>query len=323
MNLELIVILALAIISIFTLFISFVFFRKNKKLLDEKNILESLVIKNSASNRLVDSLESFLEKKDNAEKKLCDSVRLVSSASTVIYSEMNKKDGSFKPVFYSSSEDVNIDEFSTEYVDDKTLAIVAGSEGTYKISRKSEDDFFPKWFDSIEFENVITLPIIMGFETSGCLYVFLSNKLENNIDELLRNIWIITNLFQKTEFKENKVLFETNNEEMESIKDIDNQTILNTISLDENLELLKFKDKEISLSNSEYLIMKRLFDKNGEVLSYTEIENILWPNKDGINKSAMRLHIHRLRDKSKNISENLDVIKTVRGKGIFLDKSLM
>ena len=110
MNLELIVILALAIISIFTLFISFVFFRKNKKLLDEKNILESLVIKNSASNRLVDSLESFLEKKDNAEKKLCDSVRLVSSASTVIYSEMNKKDGSFKPVFYSSSEDVNIDE---------------------------------------------------------------------------------------------------------------------------------------------------------------------------------------------------------------------
>ena len=147
MNLELIVILALAIISIFTLFISFVFFRKNKKLLDEKNILESLVIKNSASNRLVDSLESFLEKKDNAEKKLCDSVRLVSSASTVIYSEMNKKDGSFKPVFYSSSEDVNIDEFSTEYVDDKTLAIVAGSEGTYKISRKSEDDFFPKWFN--------------------------------------------------------------------------------------------------------------------------------------------------------------------------------
>ena len=184
---------------------------------------------------------------------------------------------------------------------------------------------FPElaWFDSIEFENVITLPIIKGFETSGCLYVFLGNKLENNTDELLRNIWIITNLFQKTEFKENKVLFETSNEEVGSTEDKDNQTIIKTISLDENLELLKFKDKEISLSNSEYLIMKRLFDKNGEVLSYTEIENILWPNKDGINKSAMRLHIHRLRDKSKNISENLDVIKTVRGKGIFLDKSLM
>ena len=68
MNLELIVILALGITLISTLFISFVFFRTNKKLLNEKNILESLIIKNSASNRLVDSLESFLEKKDNAEK---------------------------------------------------------------------------------------------------------------------------------------------------------------------------------------------------------------------------------------------------------------
>ena len=63
MNLELIVILALGITSIFALFISFVFFRTNKKLLNEKNILESLIIKNSTSNRLVDSLESFLEKK--------------------------------------------------------------------------------------------------------------------------------------------------------------------------------------------------------------------------------------------------------------------
>jgi len=323
MNLELIAILALGITSIFTLFISFVFIRKNKKLLSENNILEDLIVKNSTSNRLVDSLESYLEKKDTPEKKLCDSVRLVSSANTVIYLEMNKIDGSFKPVFFSSSDDLNIEEFTTEYVDDKTLSIIAGSEGTYKISRKNDNDIFPKWFDSIEFENVITVPIIQGFETSGSLYIFLTNKLENDIDEFLRNIWIITNLFQKTQVKENKVLFETNNEEVGSLENTDNQTIIKTISLDENLELLKFKDKEISLSNSEYLIMKRLFDKNGEVLSYTEIENILWPNKDGINKSAMRLHIHRLRDKSKNISENLDVIKTVRGKGIFLDKSLM
>ena len=125
----------------------------------------------------------------------------------------------------------------------------------------------------------------------------------------------------KQNLKENKVLFETSNEEVGSTKDNDNQTIIKTISLDENLELLKFKDKEISLSNSEYLIMKRLFDKNGEVLSYTEIENILWPNKDGINKSAMRLHIHRLRDKSKNISK-FRCNKDCKRKRIFLDKSL-
>ena len=323
MNLELITIIILGIISTLTLIILYIFFRKNKNISNENKQLENLIIKSSLSNRLIDSIESFLEKKDKPEKKLCDSIRLVSSANTVIYLEMNKKDGSFKPVFYSSSNDLNIKDFSTEYVDDKTLSIIAGSEGTYKISGKNQDENFPKWFDQIEFENVISLPIIQGFETTGCLYIFLNNKLTDNIDDFLRNIWIITNLFQKTEVKENRALFEVNNEEIISNEEKDNQIILSGLSLDENLELLKFKDKEISLSNSEYLIMKKLFDKNGEVLSYSEIENILWPNKDGINKSAMRLHIHRLRDKSKNISENLDVIRTVRGKGIFLDKSLL
>ena len=323
MNLELITIIILGIISTLTLIILYIFFRKNKNISNENKQLENLIIKSSLSNRLIDSIESFLEKKDNPEKKLCDSIRLVSSANTVIYLEMNKKDGSFKPVFYSSSNDLNIKDFSTEYVDDKTLSIIVGSEGTYKISGKNQDENFPKWFDQIEFENVISLPIIQGFETSGCLYIFLNNKLTDNIDDFLRNIWIITNLFQKTEVKENRALFEVNNEEIISNEEKDNQIILSGLSLDENLELLKFKDKEISLSNSEYSIMKKLFDKNGEVLSYSEIENILWPNKDGINKSAMRLHIHRLRDKSKNISENLDVIRTVRGKGIFLDKSLL
>ena len=95
--------------------------------------------------------------------------------------------------------------------------------------------------------------------------------------------------------------------------------VLTIFTLDENLELLKFKDKEISLSNSEYLIMKRLVDKKGDVLLYEEIENVLWPNNLEINKSAMRLHIHRLREKSNNVSGNLDLIKTVRAKGIYLE----
>ena len=65
--------------------------------------------------------------------------------------------------------------------------------------------------------------------------------------------------------------------------------------------------------------MKRLVDKKGDVLLYEEIENVLWPNNLEINKSAMRLHIHRLREKSNNVSGNLDLIKTVRAKGIYLE----
>ena len=53
-----------------------------------------------------------------------------------------------------------------------------------------------------------------------------------------------------------------------------------------------------------------------------DIEKILWPNNDGVNKSAMRLHIHRLREKTNTITNHIDFIKTVRGKGIFIDSSL-
>ena len=119
-------------------------------------------------------------------------------------------------------------------------------------------------------------------------------------------IFIPTNNFNQKEFNETNVT--SLNEEIKQF-----------FTLDENLELLKFKDKEISLSNSEYLIMKRLVDKKGDVLLYEEIENVLWPNNLEINKSAMRLHIHRLREKSNNVSGNLDLIKTVRAKGIYLE----
>jgi len=93
--------------------------------------------------------------------------------------------------------------------------------------------------------------------------------------------------------------------------------------LDDNLELLKFKDKEISLSNSEYLIIKNLIQKNGQVLLYEEIEKILWPDNQNINKSAMRLHIFRVREKANDLTNNLDIIKTSRGKGVFLDINIL
>ena len=76
------------------------------------------------------------------------------------------------------------------------------------------------------------------------------------------------------------------------------------------------------MSNSEYLIISKLLSKNGDLLLYEEIEKILWPNNKGINKTAMRLHIHRLREKTNSITSNKDFIKTQRGKGIFIDLTL-
>lgn len=319
MNIEiLILIVCLGASTLLLLIALFLTQKKNKQVITEKLILEDKILKYSASDRVIDSIEIFLSKNENTNIKLCESIRLITNAKSVIYSEMNKSDGSFKPVAKSSSNDIELDNLETEYVDNRSLAVITGIEGTSKIMHNEENDIFPKWFKDIGFESVISVPIIEGFETVGCIYIFLENKIEKNIDEFLKNIWIITNLFIKT----TKRIPISNFESKEFVENINIEKTdknIKGLSLDENLELLKFNNKEISLSNSEYLIMKKLVDKNGEVLPYEEIENVLWPNKIGINKSAMRLHIHRLRDKLNNVSENQNLIKTVRGKGIFLE----
>jgi len=324
MNLEiLILIISLGVVILLVSIAFLITLSKNKRLLLEIQRLENLILKHSESNRVIDSIESLLENNEDSEKKLCESIRQITNSNTVIYLEMNKTDGSFKPKTHSSLNEINLGELNIEYVDENSLAIITGSDGTSKVLNKTEDKSFPAWFEEIDFETVISVPIIEGFETIGCIYVFTNNKLETNIDENLKNIWVITNLYLKTKSKialnnfDNKDLDDSN--AISSSKNISKKTI----SLDENLELLKFKNDEISLSNSEFLIMKKLFDKNGEVLLYQDIENILWPNRSGINKSAMRLHIHRLRDKLNTISKNLDLIKTVRGRGIFLDLNLL
>jgi len=324
MNLEiLILIISLGVVILLVSIAFLITLSKNKRLLLEIQRLENLILKHSESNRVIDSIESLLENNEDSEKKLCESIRQITNSNTVIYLEMNKTDGSFKPKTHSSLNEINLGELNIEYVDDNSLAIITGSDGTSKVLNKTEDKSFPAWFEEIDFETVISVPIIEGFETIGCIYVFTNNKLETNIDENLKNIWVITNLYLKTKSKIAVNNFD--NKDIDDSNAISNSKNISkkTISLDENLELLKFKNDEISLSNSEFLIMKKLFDKNGEVLLYQDIENILWPNRSGINKSAMRLHIHRLRDKLNTISKNLDLIKTVRGRGIFLDLNLL
>ena len=226
-------------------------------MLFENQRLQNLILKHSESNRVIDSVESFLENNDDSEKKLCESIRLITNSSSVIYLEMNKTDGSFKPKTHSSLDEIDLDKFNTEYVDDNSLAIVTGSNGTSQILSKTEDKTFPSWFKEINFETVISVPIIEGFETIGCIYVFTNNELETNIDENLRNIWIITNLYLKTKIKNTVTNFDNKDFVDSNTSSNPKKTINKTISLDENLELLKFKNNDISLSNSEYLIMKK------------------------------------------------------------------
>ena len=311
--------------SLILFIIGSLFFRKqSKEFFKENNYLKNRIIHLNEKARIIDGID-FLNKETSNHKDLCNSIRIISNSECVIITEMDKMNGSFKPKAYSSSKELNLESFNSEFNQDNTLAIITGSTGNSKIYDKIKDsDLFPNWFNEIKFKYVIAIPMLNRIETHACVYVFFDGHQEFNLIEYkLESIGKLISFYNRIKLGNS----ETNKDNITF-----NNVFLNEpnkseeasfFELDDNLELLKFKDKEISLSNSEYLIIKNLIQKNGQVLLYEEIEKILWPDNQNINKSAMRLHIFRVREKANDLTNNLDIIKTSRGKGVFLDINIL
>ena len=291
---------------------------KNKNLISKINKLENRNLIQVQNQRVLDSIDLLFENEFKPNENLCNSIRIATESETVILSVMNPQNGSFQAINSSSYKQIDVSNFEPEYDDKKTLAIVTGIEGTSKVLDNKNNEYFPEWFNELEFEQIISLPIINGFETYGCIYIFLRNRNEGELlEKKLKNSSLLIKIFQNS-LSENK-------EQNEIIKTKENKKNINNIIpifYDDNLQTIRFENNEIALSNSEYLIISKLLSKNGDLLLYEEIEKILWPNNKGINKTAMRLHIHRLREKTNSITSNKDFIKTQRGKGIFIDLTL-
>jgi len=311
--------------SLILFIIGCLFFRKqSKEFFKENNYLKNRIIHLNEKARIIDGID-FLNKETSNHKDLCNSIRIISNSECVIITEMDKMNGSFKPKAYSSSKELNLESFNSEFNQDNTLAIITGSTGNSKIYDKIKDsDLFPNWFNEIKFKYVIAIPMLNRIETHACVYVFFDGHQEFNLLEYkLESIGKLISFYNRIKLGNS----ETNKDNITFsnvfLNEPNKSEEASFFELDDNLELLKFKDKEISLSNSEYLIIKNLIQKNGQVLLYEEIEKILWPDNQNINKSAMRLHIFRVREKANDLTNNLDIIKTSRGKGVFLDINIL
>lgn len=311
--------------SLILFIIGCLFFRKqSKEFFKENNYLKNRITHLNEKARIIDGID-FLNKETSNHKDLCNSIRIISNSENVIITEMDKMNGSFKPKAYSSSKELNLESFNSEFNQDNTLAIITGSTGNSKIYDKIKDsDLFPNWFNEIKFKYVIAIPMLNRIETHACVYVFFDGHQEFNLLEYkLESIGKLISFYNRIKLGNS----ETNKDNITFsnvfLNEPNKSEEASFFELDDNLELLKFKDKEISLSNSEYLIIKNLIQKNGQVLLYEEIEKILWPDNQNINKSAMRLHIFRVREKANDLTNNLDIIKTSRGKGVFLDINIL
>lgn len=92
----------------------------------------------------------------------------------------------------------------------------------------------------------------------------------------------------------------------------ENSTIFNLIPswiYDESKALVKGLDEEFILTKKENVFLKMLLVK-GRIITYSEIENILWDDNSIMTQNALRLFIKNLRKKLPK-----DTLKNVQGTG--------
>ena len=92
------------------------------------------------------------------------------------------------------------------------------------------------------------------------------------------------------------------------------ELVVNGVSLDLHLSLIKYQDKEIELTRNEFLLMYYLFLNYPNILSKDMLIEYLWNDKFYLDENILIVNINRLRNKLRDIGLD-DFIKTVRGVG--------
>ena len=92
------------------------------------------------------------------------------------------------------------------------------------------------------------------------------------------------------------------------------ELVVNGVSLDLHLSLIKYQDKEIELTRNEFLLMYYLFLNYPNILSKDMLIEYLWNDKFYLDENILIVNINRLRNKLRDIGLE-DFIKTVRGVG--------
>jgi len=100
-----------------------------------------------------------------------------------------------------------------------------------------------------------------------------------------------------------------------STTSISNIIAINPVSLDTKSMQVKINDEEISLSKSEYMILKALMQNAGRVQTRASLESQLYSWGEEVSSNALEVHIHHLRKKTGS-----DFIKTIRGVGYTVNK---
>lgn len=95
----------------------------------------------------------------------------------------------------------------------------------------------------------------------------------------------------------------------------DNEIIHGGLRINLDTQEIAYKDSPVNLSRREYMILMKLLENPGRVLSREQLEQSLYTWSDDVESNALEVHIHHLR---KKIAP--DFIRTLRGFGYVIDK---
>lgn len=76
-----------------------------------------------------------------------------------------------------------------------------------------------------------------------------------------------------------------------------------------------FDGQEITLARREYMLLIKLLENTGRILSREQLEQSLYGWMDDVESNALEVHIHHLRKKIP-----MDLIRTIRGVGYTINK---
>ena len=92
---------------------------------------------------------------------------------------------------------------------------------------------------------------------------------------------------------------------------------INGVSLNMSNGVITYNGMSAELSKNEYKILQLLMNKEGSIISRSEIMNMLWQSDEFIDENTLTVNVNRLRHKLAEIGID-DFVKTKRGQGYYI-----
>lgn len=187
---------------------------------------------------------------------------------------------------------------------DKEVALVVldvglpGMSGYVACSKIREQSFVPVLFLTAYGQDSDKT---MGFSAGGDDYLtkpFSNGELLLRVKALLRRAY----QYQRQENSLSKQII-----------------VIEDLELDLDQRLVKVAGEAITLTSTEYEILKLLMTNRKKIFSISHIYQSIWKDDTVIGDNAVMVHIRNLRKKLERDSKSLSYIKTAWGKGYYVD----